>query len=391
MEYEPVQIQYVMAVIYFGAAVLATIALYTRQALPVVYILLGIIIGPGGLKLLANPELVELFAHFGIIFLLFLLGLDLYPQKLVNLFRSVSIVTFTSSVIFFGVAFLVCLAFGFSTHEALIAGIAAMFSSTIIGLKLLPTTVLHHRHIGELVIGVLLLQDLLAILALVVLKGMEISISFQMVHLFPIIMLPLLVCVAFLLERYVIRQLIIQFEKIREYVFVVTIGWCLGMSQLAVMCGLSYEIGAFTAGVTLAASPISRYIAETLRPIRDFFMILFFVAVGAYINLGTALDVIVPAIVLAAAMLVVKPATFRFLFERNSEKKDTSWEVGFRLGQLSEFSILLAFLAVKLTDIGSDATNLIVIATVLTFIGSSYIVVFRYPTPVAVSDHLRRD
>ena len=170
-----------------------------------------------------------------------------------------------------------------------------------------------------------------------------------------------------------------------------TIGWCLGLSQLADFIGLTFEIGAFIAGVALAASPISRYIANYLRPIRDFFMVLFFVSVGAHFNMQSTAAVIVPAIAMAVAMLALKPVTFKYLLGRISESKETSWEVGFRLGQLSEFSILLALLAVTFGEVGNNAANLIILATVLTFIGSSYLVVFRYPSPVAVSERLRRD
>ena len=384
-------IQYSIFLVYFGAALLATVALFTRQALPVVYILLGALVGPGGFQVLPDLQLVEQISNIGIVFLLFLLGLDLYPQKLINLFRSVSFVATASSIIFFLAAFAITIAFGFTFIEAVVVGIASMFSSTIIGLKLLPTTVLHHRHIGELVIGVLLLQDVLALFAIVFLQGLALSVHFQWVSLLPILLLPIFVVFAFLLERFFIRRLLMKFEQIQEYVFIVTIGWCLGLSQLADFIGLTFEIGAFIAGVALAASPISRYIANYLRPIRDFFMVLFFVSVGAHFNMQSTAAVIVPAVAMAVAMLALKPVTFKYLLGRISESKETSWEVGFRLGQLSEFSILLALLAVTFGEVGNNAANLIILATVLTFIGSSYLVVFRYPSPVAVSERLRRD
>ena len=117
--------------IYVGAAVLGTVALFTRQVLPVVYIILGAIIGPGGLKLIPELTQVENLAGIGIIFLLFLLGIDLYPQKLLKIFQSVSTVTVISSVAFFSVGLIVALLFGFSAIEAVITGIATGFSSTI--------------------------------------------------------------------------------------------------------------------------------------------------------------------------------------------------------------------------------------------------------------------
>lgn len=377
--------------IYFGAAVLGTIALYTRQVLPVVYIILGAIIGPGGVKLIPDLALVEDLASIGIVFLLFLLGIDLYPQKLLKIFQSVSAVTAISSGVFFGVGFAVAYLFGFSITESLITGIAAGFSSTIMGIKLLPTTALHHRHIGELVIGILLLQDLLAIFALVIIQGLGNTGTLSLASFLPVLSLPVFVAVAFLLEMFVIRKLLHKFEQIREYLFLVIIGWCLGLGQLAVVFGLSHEIGAFVAGVAVAVSPIARYVAERLQALRDFFMVLFFVSIGAHFN-GTAfVEVFIPSIVLAALVLAIKPTVYRFLLGHFGEQSETGWETGFRLGQLSEFSILIVFLAIHHSIIGETVANFLLVATVLTFVGSSYLIVFRYPSPVAVSDRLRRD
>jgi Kef-type K+ transport system membrane component KefB len=203
--------------------------------------------------------------------------------------------------------------------------------------------------------------------------------------------LPLLVAFAWAFERYVLFGLIRKFDKIGEYVFLAALGWCLGMAELAARLGLSHEIGAFIAGVTLASSPIALYIAESLKPLRDFFLVLFFFSLGAGFDLDVIPQVAVPALLLAAAMLVLKPPVFRFLLARNGESDKRSREIGFRLGQMSEFSLLLAVLAVQQGAIGERASYLIQLATLLTFLVSSYLVVLRFPTPIAVSDALRRD
>ena len=384
-------IEYSMVIIYCGAAIVGTLALYTRQVLPVFYILLGALIGPGGLKLIPELAVVDELAHIGIVFLLFLLGMDLYPQKLLKIFQSVSVVTAATSVIFFSVGFAVAYLFGFTTMEAVVTGIATGFSSTIIGIKLLPTTVLHHRHIGELMIGILLLQDLLAILALILIKQFGQDDGVGLMTLLPIVTLPLFVWLAFVLERFVIRKLLQKFDQIHEYLFLMTIAWCLGMGYVASLFGLSQEIGAFVAGVALAASPIARFIADRLHAIRDFFLVLFFVAMGAHFDGSAFAEVIVPSLVLAGLVLAIKPVAYRVFLVYAGEKKKTGWELGFRLGQLSEFSILIVFVAIASGVISTTVANFLLIATVLTFVGSSYFIVFRYPTPVAVSEKLRRD
>jgi Kef-type K+ transport system membrane component KefB len=151
--------------------VLASLALYTRQPLLIAYIALGALLGPYGMQLTTNVQLLQDFAHVGIIFLLFLLGLDMQPRALMTTLRQSTLVTLLSAGVFAVAGAGVALLLDFGTREALVVGLAMMFSSTIIGIKLLPTTVLHHRHTGELMVGVLLLQDMLAILVLVVLTG----------------------------------------------------------------------------------------------------------------------------------------------------------------------------------------------------------------------------
>lgn len=380
-----------ITIVFCGAAIFATFVLLTRQALPVAYFVLGAVIGPGGAGLLPHAELVDDIAQFGIVFLLFLLGLELQPKKLLELFRTVLVPTTTSFLAFAALGFAVSLVFGFSAMEAFVAAIASGFSSTIIGINLLPTTTLHHRHLGTLVIGILLLQDTLAIIALVVVHNLGTADIIDFQSILPILLLPVFVAILFALEKYVIRKLIWKFEQIREYIFLLMIAWCLGCAEFAALIGLSIEIGAFVGGVAMASSPIALYVAERLHPIRDFFLVLFFVAIGAHFEFATAGGILLPAFALATLFLVIKPIVFKYVLIRSAESAKTAHEAGVRLGQLSEFSLLLVFIALKSGIIGQEFADYILLATVLTFLGSSYRVVHRYPTPVAFSDRLRRN
>ncbi|MGI8738313.1 MAG: cation:proton antiporter [Gammaproteobacteria bacterium] len=377
--------------IFTGAAALATLALYARQSMLVAYIVLGMLLGPSGAGLVEDAEMTRQVAQIGIMFLLFLLGLDLYPQKLIGLFRETVVVTGVSSAVFAGVGFALGWVLGFATMECLIIGVALMFSSTIIGLKLLPTTVLHHRHTGEIIISVLLLQDLIAIIVLLLLQASD-QRGMPLVDILLVLLsLPALVLVAWLVERFVVMTLVRRFDKIHEYIFLLAIGWCLGLAQLAESVGLSYEIGAFIAGVLLATSPIALYIADSLKPLRDFFLVIFFFTLGARFDVAILMEVLLPASLLAGLVLTLKPLTFRFLLRRSGEASGRSREVGVRLGQISEFSLLIAVLALEQRIIGHQASYLIQVAALLTFMVSSYVIVMRYPTPIAISDKLRRD
>lgn len=377
--------------IFAGATVLSTLALLTRQSLLVAYMFLGLILGPFGFKLIKDSVLVKGVGDIGIIFLLFLLGLHLPPQKLWQMLKKVSWVGCVSSLVFALVGFSVAKLFGYRDVPALIIGSAMMFSSTIIGIKLLPTTILHHQHTGEVMISILLLQDLLAILVLLCMHAVTATGNLAEDIIFAGIGFPLVLAFAFFFQRYILMSLFSKFNRIKEYMFLVSIAWCLSISQLAMYIGLSNEIGAFIAGVSLASSPISFYIAESLKPVRDFFLVMFFFSVGASFNLEYLPTVIIPALILLITLFIIKPITFRFLLSQVQETKAVAWEVGARLGQISEFSLIIAYVALQSRLIGVEAASLIEATTILSFIVSSYWVVLRYPTPVAMSDRLRRD
>jgi len=377
--------------IFTGAAVLAAIALYARQSLLVAYILLGGLVGPWGLKLVSDAAIIQQIGHIGIIFLLFLLGLNLQPAQLVRMLREAIVVTVVSSLVFGIVGMLIAWAFGYSHFESLIIGSVMMFSSTIIGLKLLPTTALHHRHVGQVMISILLLQDILAIGILLYLEGLShTGMEWQQVASLAL-SLPLLVIISLLFERFILQRLMQRFDTIQEYIFLTAIGWCLGVAQLAEIMGLSYEIGAFIAGVSLATNPIALFIAESFKPLRDFFLIMFFFSLGASFNITILPEVIIPAVIISSLMLVFKPIVFARLLRQSGESSGLSREVGVRLGQVSEFSLMIAVLALNAGAIGSRASYLIQSTTLITFIVSSYIIMLNYPTPIAVSDRLRKD
>jgi Kef-type K+ transport system membrane component KefB len=384
-------ITYVIFLIFTGTAVLSTLALYTRQSLLVAYIALGGILGPWGFKLVSNSAVIKQAGEIGIIFLLFLLGLHLQPQNLFHSLRKMSFITLASSICFFLIGYLPGYLLGYSMIESLIIGIACMFSSTIIGIKLLPTTILHHQHTGELVISILLLQDLVAI---AVLLGLQIFADRSASYHDLLIVLsafPVLIAVAYFFQHYLLTPLLKHFDKIHEYIFILSIGWCLCMAELSHFFGLSEEIGAFIAGITLASNPISFYIAESLKPLRDFFLVIFFFTIGASFNFNYFPLVILPALVLASLTLLLKPIIFNWLLYRSGEIKNISWEIGVRLGQLSEFSLLVIYMALNAKLLSELTTYMVEAAIIITFMVSCYWTVMYYPTPLASTEKLRRD
>ncbi len=384
-------IVYSIFLIFTGAAFFATLALFARQAMIVGYIFLGILLGPWGLALVDDARLVTDISHIGIIFLLYLLGLDLLPQQLMQMLGKAMKVTLLSSVIFALLGYLIGFIFGYTVTESILIATVTMFSSTIIGLKLLPTTTLHHKHIGQVIISILLIQDLIAIIVLLLLQGFGKGGDLVMDIVFQLFALPILILVAWLIQRYVLIKLFIKYDQIHEYIFLLAIAWCLGISELAALMGLSNEIGAFVAGVCLASSPIALFITDRLKPLRDFFLIIFFFSLGAGFNIGLISEFIAPALLLALLIVVIKPRVFSYLLKAEGEIDHKAVEVGFRLGQISEFSLLIAVLAVQSQFVGEAISNMIQLTTLITFIISSFIIVKNYPTPIGVKDELRRD
>lgn len=382
---------YTLFLIFVGAAFFATLALVARQSLIIGYIALGVVLGPWGLAWVQDPALIKDISNIGIIFLLFLLGLNLSPNKLWDLLKQTTVVTIITSSVFASVGWAIATLAGLNFINASVVGVACMFSSTIIGLKLLPTTVLHHRHTGEVIVSVLLLQDLIAIVVLLAFQALssDQSTLFELAKL--VVLLPALIGVSWALKNFILLKLFFKFDRIQEYVFLLALAWCLGISQLAYSIGFSHETGAFIAGIIIATSPIAVFIAESLKPLRDFFLVLFFFALGADLNIQALDNIWLPATLLGLAMLFVKPTVFRFALHRVSETNKLGWETGFRLGQMSEFSLLIVAVALKSSLIDTSTVYFIQLATLVTFIGSSYLIVLRYPTPVAVSEKLRRD
>lgn len=378
--------------IFAGTALVSTLALLTRQSMLVAYILVGMVLGPWGLAYVHDSSFISQVGDIGIIFLLFLLGLNLPPQKLWKMLQKISWVGCASSLLFAIPGYIIPWMFGFGHTVSWVVALCMMFSSTIIGIKLLPTTILHHQHTGEVMISVLLFQDLIAILVLLLVDGISSghAVGLRDIGLLVAGMLGLLV-VAYVAEQFVLVKLFAKFDRIHEYLFLLAIAWCLAMAELAGYIGLSADVGAFIAGVSLAASPISFYIADSLRPLRDFFLVMFFFAVGAGFNFSNLAHVVLPALLLAAVALLFKPVVYKMLLRQVGETKQVAWEVGVRLAQISEFSLIIIYAAMHSGLVTGLASDLVQAATIITFVFSCYIVVLKYPTPMALTDRMRQD
>ncbi len=379
-----------LCVIVVGAAALGTIFLYAKQPIIIAYIAIGIIVGPSGLSVIKEIDHIEQIARIGVVLMLFLIGLHLQPRKLIKLFKKTSLLTLATSIIFGGTSFLFAIMLNFSTRSALVLGAAMMFSSTIVSLKLIPTTTLHHKRTGEIMTSVLLLQDMLAIIVILFLAGEQsdhMALGFMML----IAKFVLMCLLSFMGVRFVMIPLLTKFSVVQEYTFIATLAWCLLWAEAAHVFGLSYEMGAFVAGISIASCPIALVIAEHLKPLREFFLILFFFAVGARLDLHLDPKLLIGGIALGVLLVPLKAVIFNVSFRKTGETPELSKELSVRLAQTSEFSLLVAFAAISLGILSSEEAMVIQVATIVTFVISTYWVVMKHPTPISGSSKLRRD
>jgi len=237
-------------------------------------------------------------------------------------------------------------------------------------------------------VGILLLQDFIAIFMLAFFDNNNIDLGNALRVL---LAFPVLIIFAYLTTKFILIKLIARFDHFKEYILLLAIGWCLGLAALAAEIGLSDEIGAFVAGVSPATSPIALFIAYSLKPLRDLFLILLFFSLGAQLNIGLLSEVIASALLLAALGLSLKPIAFRYLLRCFSERNRLAWDAGLRLRQISEFSLLIAFVATQPGVIGELASLTIQAAAIVSFLIFSYIVVLFCPTSIAINSKLRRD
>jgi len=379
-----------LSVIIVSAAVLGTLFLYIKQPIIIAYMAVGFVVGPHGLAVVSSISNIEQISRLGVILLLFLIGLNLQPLKLVGLFRKTSLLTIGTSLLFGGISFLFAWRLGKDVQSALVFGAAMMFSSTVVALKLVPTTTLHHKRMGEVMTSVLLLQDILAILVILFISGEK---SDSLLLTFVILAGKfILVClVSFVGVRWIMLPLLKKFDVVQEYTFVATLAWCMLWAEVTHRIGLSYEMGAFIAGLSVASCRISLLIAEHLKPLREFFLILFFFSVGAKLDLRLDPYLLFWAVLFGALLVPFKACIFHLAFWKSGESRALSRELAVRLAQSSEFSLLVVFAALSVGVLSAPMAMVIQVATIVTFIVSTYWVVLRYPTPIAGDAALRQD
>ncbi|MBN1929694.1 MAG: cation:proton antiporter [Chlorobiaceae bacterium] len=376
-----------LSLVIMVSAGLAWAALLLRQPIILAYILAGVLLGPSGLKLITSIEFIDHVSEIGITLLLFLAGVSLHPRQMLKLFGSSLLMTLGTGAIITVVAALALLASGLAPLEATVAGAAMMFSSTILVIKLMPTTTLHQQHMGALGIAILIIQDLIAVFLIALIKGTEsMTVAGTLLGLLKGIGL---VGAAFLAERYALRLVLAKITRYEELLNLAVLAWCFSVSIGAEMIGLNHETGAFIAGIALANNPLSRYLSENLKFFRDFFLVLFFFTLGAGLDFSIMRELALPVLLISALMLVIKPLLYSKALMMAGETEKFSRNLGLRLGQNSEFSFIIAIIAAESGILSTNASQLVQLTGILTMAASSYLQVSRLPSPLGLTKELK--
>ena len=378
-----------LSVVIVLAGVVSYIMHLLKQPLIVGYILTGIIVGPSVLHLVSDSTAFEAFSELGIALLLFIIGLELSVGVIRKLGKPVFL---TAAAILFSIGtigYLIGMAFQFTIAEALLIGLAMFFSSTIIIAKVLSDKKEISRLNGQIAIGVILLDDIVATFALLFVAA---SGSGNTLDAFEISMLVLkgliVISVLAFLSIKVLPRVTKSMAKSQELLFLFALGWGFGIATVINYVGFSIEIGALFAGVALAHLPYAGQIGARLKPLRDFFVILFFISLGEYLQFTNFESVILPAIILSLVVMIAKPLVVMLSLGLLGYTRRTSFKTGINLSQISEFSIILIVLASSTGVVGGTLTAIITLVALITITVSTYLMQYDNVIYRKVEKHL---
>lgn len=363
-----------LSLVIVVAAVVSLIMRMLKQPLIMGYILTGIIVGPTFLDLIHEKDAFETFSEIGIALLLFIIGLELSVATVKRLGKPVLVTAMTLLFTIGTIGYLLAIAvFHFTATEAVITGLALFFSSTIIIAKVLSDKKELTRLNGQIAIGVILIDDIIATFALLfVAASTGNSLTAGEIG-FLVLKGAAVVAVLAFLGAKVLPKFTKQIAKSQELLFLFALAWGFGVASLVNAVGFSIEVGALFAGVALAHLPYVHQIGARLKPLRDFFIILFFISLGESLELSNLASAVVPALILSAVVVFFKPLVVMASLGVLGYTKRTSFKTGINLSQISEFSIILVVLATSAGLVGSELSATITLVAIVTIAVSTYL------------------
>jgi len=372
-----------VSLILLAAAVLGAIGLLLRQPLIIVYILLGIALGPSGIKLVQSQDVVDLLAQVGIAILLFLVGLELNPDY-VRRIGAVAVATGLGQLSFtIIIGFLLTLLLGKDWLTALYIAIALTFSSTIIIVKLLSDKRELDTLHGRIAIGFLIVQDIAVIVALVAMSVLGGGPAGEqgLAQVLGAIALKLAALGAgmYLAMRYLLGRLLRFLARSLELLLIFAVAWAVGLAALGDWLGFSKELGAFLAGFALSPTHFRDAISTRLIPLRDFLLLFFFIDLGTKFDLATAQQEWLTALILALFVLIGNPLIVMAIMGTMGYRRKTGFLAGLTVAQISEFSIIFIAMGLSLGHVRQDALSITTMVGLITIALSTYMILYSQP------------
>tara|TARA_Y100000310_G_scaffold333007_1_gene409680 strand:+ start:717 stop:2423 length:1707 start_codon:yes stop_codon:yes gene_type:complete len=373
-------IQHLSGNILFDIGLMLVIAMFVayiakvfKQPLIPAYIIGGLILGPIGLGIIQDTEVIKSISEIGIIFLLFIVGMEMDLKKL----KAVGWTTIITGTLQVGLTFLAGF-FIFSrfvhldTMNSIYAGLIIAFSSTMVVLKLLSDEeellTLH----GRIILGILFMQDIFVIFALTILLGTD---TYSVLALLPVLgKFIAMIVVAYLLNRFVIFPVFRFAAKSQELLFILSLGVCFIFVMSAHLLGFSVAIGALIAGITIANIPYNLNIVSSVSPLKDFFAIIFFVSLGLQMVMPQIGSILTPLFVLLALVILFKPFIILVLLSIMGYDKRNSFTSAVSLAQISEFSLILV---ITVQDISQELFSATILLAILSIALTSYIIKYE--------------
>lgn len=363
-----------LSLVIVVAAGLSFLMRLLKQPLIMGYILSGILVGPAFLGLIHDTEAFETFGELGIALLLFIIGLGLNAAVVKSLGKVVLLASLVEVTAIGLLGYAAGALLGFSTIESVLIGLSLIFSSTIIILKVLSDKKEQGRLYGQIAIGVILVEDLIAIFALLLVAGLSKSNGLGLGELGPLLLYGGLIGIGLTFASIkILPRLTRFFAGSQELLFLFAIAYGLGIATLFELAGLKLEIGALFAGVSLASLPYAQEMAARLKPLRDFFIVVFFIVLGESFSFGNLTAGIVPALILSAIAVIGKPLFIMAALGVLGYTKRTSFKAGIHLSQISEFSIVLIVFAQSVGVVDGYLSAIITLVALITIAISTYL------------------
>ncbi len=362
-----------LTLVFLAAALLALLARFFKQPAILGYLAAGVIAGHFGFFNLGNQGVFALFSDLGIMFLLFLVGLEINYDSLRLVGKhaiiiGISQIAFTSTIGFFLARF-----FAFPLLPALYIGVALTFSSTAIIVKILSEKRDLHSLYGKMSLGILLVQDVVAVSILLFLNSTHPAISAPLGLPLLIISGVALLVIILWIGRTLMPRILDFVASSSEMLFLVSLAWVFLVSTMAQSLGFSLAIGGFLAGIALARAGEHFEIASRVRPLRDFFILVFFVILGSSLVFSNLQGLGWPILGFSLFVLIGNPLIILAIMGLMGYRKRTSFMTSLTMAQISEFSLILAALGAKLGHLGSTETGLIAAVGIITIMISTHL------------------